>query len=204
MKKGVGPLVTAAIGVILAMFILWMGYILISTALNLADEEDIAVNSIRAIATSITQSTSFDRCSSAEISIGREYQIKSVRNEIKLIIKECKENCNPPDDGTTPPPKVYEERDVDSIKISKMSSIDRIYCKDNSPTCRNVGPGLEINPNFNREVDGTFCVCFGDWREDLVEVILQEDLQLQNVAILYPKSTFDLTCDNPVSEFQAS
>ncbi|MBT5274641.1 hypothetical protein HOH11_00355 [Candidatus Woesearchaeota archaeon] len=226
MKKGASMLFAIIFGLIMTVVLVMVGATLLSTTLSLEDDQDMAVYSLRAIATSVNQATTADSCSSAEIKMTRSYQIKAEGNLLILYNRELEKDDDgkviKDDDG-----KVIskETKSIDSITLN-MDPDGEIICQSESRTCANVQNltrfkeekeagdgyseihGLTINPSFNREIDETFCVCnIGD-RISLVytpvpsipfiPIIVSE----KDNFVVYSKKWFDFGCDDPVSQFQ--
>ena len=238
MKKG-NILLPLVFGILAAVIIFLIGGNLISTALNLADDQDIATTSFRAIATSIAQAEPGDYCSSAEIKLTRDYMIKAEGNELKLYKQKLEKSSAGEVIGS-------EVVAVDILILRGMASDDALLCETEAPGCSNTysladicmdlsgdnvvttydnradcveqdyvwinelilnteistKPGLTINPDFNREIGDTFCVCnVQDERDPLSDVGISL-AGVGEVTIIYPKGWTDLTCDNPVSQYQ--
>ena len=267
MKKG-NILLPLVFGILAAVIIFLIGANLISTALNLADDQDIATTSFRAIATSIAQAGPGDYCSSAEIKLTRAYMIKAEGNELKLYKQKLEKSSAGDVIGS-------EVMEVDSLILRGMASDDALICKTESPGCSNshsladicmdlsgdnvvttyntkdaciaqgtcsdtdyttkdscetagktwiphtwreklipdaeisTKPGLTLNPDFNREIGDTFCVCNLGKNRALLRALVIPSIEniLEygtpgDVTIIYPKRWNDFTCDNPVSQYQ--
>ena len=219
MKKGASMLFAIIFGLIMTVVLIAVGATLLSTTLSLQDDQDMAVYSLRAIATSVNQATTADSCSSAEIKMTRSYQIKAEGNLLILYNQELEKD----DDGKVI--GLEEVKKVDSITLN-MDPDGEIICQSESRTCANVQNltrfkeekeageeyseihGLTINPSFNREIDETFCVCnLGD-RISLaytpvpsipfIPIIVSE----KDNFVVYSKKWFSFGCDDPVSQFQ--
>ncbi len=177
MKKG-NVLLTIVFSIIGAIIILLIGSHIFSTTLNIVDDEALAVTSMRQIATAVNSAESGDICASAELQLSRNYQLIAKGNLLELWEQE-------------------EEELIDSITVDTDS---RIMCNyDDTPQCKNEEwgegvseSGMKINPNFDREIDQKFCVCRAG-----VSTNGNQDF------IVYPKGALDLSCDNPVSSYQA-
>jgi len=181
MKKGASMIWGVIGGIILTVILIGAGSSLLSKILSFEDEQDMAVYSLRAIATSVSQATTLDSCSSAEIKMTRSYQLKAEGNLLILLNQVLEKD----DDGNV----IGSETEViDSITLN-MDPDGEIICQSESRTCANVEnselPGLTINPSFNREIDETFCICKDG---DNFEV--------------FSKKWFSFGCDNPVGQFQ--
>ena len=178
MKKG-DALLTIVFSIIGAIMILIIGTHVFSTTLNIVDDEALAVTSMRQIATAANSAKSFDICASAELNLARSYQIIAKGNMLELYEQKMAEE---------------EPTLVDSITINSEA---REMCNyDDTPQCRNerqsAERGMSINPNFDREIDQVFCVCkYG--------AIVNGNQDF----IVYPKSGWEPTCDDPVSSYQA-
>jgi hypothetical protein len=224
MKKGVNMILGSIFGLILTVFLIAAGATLLSTTLSLEDDQDMAVYSLRAIATSVNQATTLDSCSSAEIKMTRSYQLKAEGNLLILYNQVLEKD----DDGNVI--GLEEVKKVDSITLN-MDPDGEIICQSESRTCANVENikkfklekeeiesgdraeyseiyGLTINPSFNREIDETFCICnLGD-RISLaytpvpsipfIPIIVSE----KDNFVVYSKKWSDFGCDDPVSQFQ--
>jgi hypothetical protein len=219
MKKGASMLFAIIFGLIMTVVLIGVGATLLSTTLSLEDDQDMAVYSLRAIATSVNQATTADSCSSAEIKMTRSYKIKAEGNLLILYNQVLEKD----DDGKVI--GLEEVKKVDSITLN-MDPDGEIICQSESRTCANVENiqrfkeekeareryseihGLTINPNFNREIDETFCICnLGD-RISLaytsvpsipfIPIIVSE----KDNFVVYSKKWFDFGCDDPVSQFQ--
>ena len=218
MKKGASMLFAIIFGLIMTVVLIGVGATLLSTTLSLEDDQDMAVYSLRAIATSVNQATILDSCSSVEIKMTRSYKIKAEGNLLILLNQKLEKD----DDGNV----IGGETEViDSITLN-MDPDGEIICQSESKTCANVENiqrfkeekeaaaeyseihGLTINPNFNREIDETFCICnLGD-RISLaytpvpgipfIPIIVSE----KDNFVLYSKKWFSFGCDDPVSQFQ--
>tara|TARA_Y100000034_G_C6865469_1_gene394399 strand:+ start:238 stop:975 length:738 start_codon:yes stop_codon:yes gene_type:complete len=244
MKKG-NILLPLVFGILAAVIIFLIGGNLISTALNLADDQDIATTSFRAIATSIAQSEPGDYCSSAEIKLTRAYMIKAEGNELKLYKQKLEKSAA----GDIIGSEVTEEESI----VLDMASDAVLICETESPGCSNkysladtcidsngdnvvttydtkekcetqeyvwrnklitnaeisTKPGLTLNPDFNREIGDTFCVCNVGKDEELLRALaiptignILDYVTPGDVTIIYTKGWTDLTCDNPVSQFR--
>jgi hypothetical protein len=181
MKKGASLLISAFIGIMLAIIVFLAGAELLKKTLSLKDDQDMAVYSLRAIATSVSQATTLDSCSSAEIKMTRSYQLKAEGNLLILLNQVLEKD----DDGNV----IGSETEVIESITLNMDPDGEIICQSESRTCANVEnselPGLTINPSFNREIDETFCICKDG---DNFEV--------------FSKKWFSFGCDNPVGQFQ--
>ena len=181
-------------GLIMTVVLIGVGATLLSTTLSLEDDQDMAVYSLRTIATSVNQATTLDSCSSAEIKMTRSYQIKAEGNLLILYNQELEKD----DDGNV---IGSETKSIDSITLN-MAPDGKLSCRSESRTCANIEivdetvnaeesteaikkEGLIINPSFNREIDETFCICKDG---DNFEV--------------FSKKWYSFGCDNPVSQFQ--
>jgi hypothetical protein len=187
MKKG-DVLLTIVFSIIGAIFILIVGANIFSTTLNIVDDEALAVTSMRQIATAVNSAKSGDICASAEINMARNYQILAKGSLLELWAQDY-------DDETGA--ALDDPELVDSINTDTVS---RIMCNyDDTPQCRNEAwgerafeSGLNINPNFDREIDQKFCVC-------IAGAIVNGNQDF----IVSPKGFLSVTCDNPVSQYQA-
>ena len=188
MKKG-DVLLTIVFSVIGAIFILIIGANIFASTLNIVDDEALAVTSMRQIATAVNSAKSGDICASAELNMARNYQILAKGDLIELWAQDY-------DDETG---KALDDPElVDSINLNTDS---RVMCNyDDTPQCSNqkwgqntFEKGMVLNPNFDRELDQKFCVC----KEGAI-VNSNQDF------IIYPKGILDVSCDNPVSQYQAS
>ena len=190
MKKG-DVLLTIVFSIIGAIFILLVGANIFSTTLNLVDDEALAVTSMRQIATAIDSAEALDRCASAELQLSRNYQLNATENLLELYSQEFDKEGKPLDDAKL----------VDSIPLDMNG---RIFCESESPQCKHGETGLSINPIFDREIDKTFCVC-NIYDFNLIFIGMQP-LIIPNTAnfAMYPKGFLSVTCDNPVSQYQAS
>lgn len=194
MKKGASMLFAIIFGLIMTVVLIGVGATLLSTTLSLEDDQDMAVYSLRTIATSVNQATTLDSCSSAEIKMTRSYQIKAEGNLLILYNQELEKD----DDGNV---IGSETKSIDSITLN-MAPDGKLSCRSESRTCANIEivdetvnaeesteaikkEGLIINPSFNREIDETFCICKDG---DNFEV--------------FSKKWYSFGCDNPVSQFQ--
>jgi hypothetical protein len=221
MKKGASLLISAFIGIMLAIIVFLAGAELLKKTLSLKDDQDMAVYSLRAIATSVSQATTLDSCSSAEIKMTRSYQLKAEGNLLILLHQKLEKDG----DGNV----VSSETEViDSITLI-MDPDGKLYCQSESRTCANIEnieavveeteegeesseaikkDGLIINPSFNREIAETFCICnVGDRISEIytpvpdIPFIPTVVIETDNFAV-FSKKWFSLGCDNAVSQFQ--
>ncbi len=194
MKKG-DVLLTIVFSIIGAIFILIVGANIFSTTLNIVDDEALAVTSMRQIATAVNSAKSGDICASAELNMARNYQLNVTDKLIELWRQEYDDK---------PGKAIDEAKLIDSITLSMEG---RMFCEDESPQCKNDLEGLTINPQFDREIDQKFCVCniydvsavFIGSRTIVPLLILNK-----NNFVVSPRGALSVTCDNPVSQYQAS
>lgn len=190
MKKG-NVLLTIVFSIIGAIIILLIGTQIFSTTLDLVDDEALAVTSMRQIATAIDSAETLDRCASAELQLSRNYQLNATEDLLELYEQKIDE------EGKS------ETELVDSISVDMDG---RIFCESESPQCADGEGGLSINPIFDREIDQTFCVC-NIYEFDVIflrpTTIIPIIIPNVNNFAMYPKGALDLSCDNPVSSYQA-
>ncbi|MAH43804.1 hypothetical protein CL614_08870 [archaeon] len=195
MKKG-DALLTIVFSIIGAVMILIVGSHIFSTTLNIVDDEDLSVTSMRQIATAVSSAEFGDTCASAELNLARNHKLIAKDNLLTLWGQKYDE------EGIA----IDEEKEIDSITLNLDG---RIFCRGNSPQCKNTAEGLTINPNFDREIDQSFCVC-NVIDIDLLfitapgMIIIPVPIVDAANFVVYPKGFFSVTCDNPVSGGQAN
>ncbi|RZD30693.1 MAG: hypothetical protein CXT77_04005 [uncultured DHVE6 group euryarchaeote] len=194
MKKG-DALLTIVFSIIGAIMILIVGSHIFATTLNIVDDEDVSVLSMRQIATAVNSAEFGDTCASAELNLARNHKLIAKDKELALWAQKYDEN------GIA----IDEEEKIEWIDLNMDG---RIFCEDESPQCENTAEGLIINPNFDREIDQSFCVC-NVIDIDLIFIptpgIIIIPVPIVDTAnfVVYPKGFFSVTCDNPVSGGQA-
>jgi len=195
MKKG-DVLLTIVFSIIGAIFILIVGANIFATTLNIVDDEALAVTSMRQIATAVNSAEFGDTCASAELNLARNHKLIAKDNLLELWGQEYDEESK----------TIDEDKLIDSITLSMDG---RIFCKDESPQCKNSAEGLAINQNFDREIDQSFCVC-NVIDIDLLfipapgMIIIPVPIVDATNFVVYPKGFLSINCDNPVSQYQAS